>query len=117
MRVTVDSHTEARWSVVAATGEVDLSSVPAVRQAINDQLAAGKVDLLLDLTEVTFLDSTGLGVLVGAAKRARACGGSLALVCDNARILRLLRITGLDRTLPVFADVASATVGPAPAPA
>jgi anti-sigma B factor antagonist len=112
-RLTVGTATFGSWSVVTATGEVDLSSASLLREAVGVLLFADRADLVVDLTGVTFLDSTGLGLLVGAAKRARSAGGTLRLVCDNARVLRLLRITGLDKTLPLYPDLASA-VGPEP---
>jgi len=99
--------------VVTATGEVDLSSASLLREAIGAHLLADRADVVVDLSAVTFLDSTGLGLLVGAAKRARNAGGSLRLVCDNPRVLRVLRITGLDKTLPLYPDLES---GVAPAP-
>lgn len=108
MRLTLDSRTEDHVAVIEASGEVDLATVPALREAISEQVAAGRTNLLLDLRAVTFLDSTGLGVLVGAAKKARGAGGSLRLVCDNARVLRLLRITGLDKALAVHPTLEAA---------
>jgi anti-sigma B factor antagonist len=106
-RLTVGTATFGPWSVITATGEVDLSSASQLREAVTGYLAADRVDLVVDLTAVTFLDSTGLGLLVGAAKRSRNAGGSLRVVCDNPRVLRLLRITGLDKTLPLYPDLES----------
>jgi anti-sigma B factor antagonist len=108
MTLSVDSKAESLLAVVEATGEVDLATVPQLREAISDHIVAGRTSLLVDLRAVTYLDSTGLGVLVGAAKAAGSQGGSLRLVCDNPRVLRLLRITGLDKALAVHPTVESA---------
>jgi len=102
MRLTISSDVDRQVGVVVATGEVDLATVPAFRQAISDHLASGLALLLLDMRGVTFIDSTGLGVLVGANKKTTGLGGSMRLVCDNPRILRLLKITGLSRAFAVL---------------
>jgi anti-sigma B factor antagonist len=108
LRLSLDSRTDRHLGIVSATGEIDLATVPALREAISEHIVAGRTNLLVDLRAVTFLDSTGLGVLVGAAKKAHGGGGCLRLVCDNDRVLRLLRITGLDRAIAVHPNVASA---------
>jgi anti-sigma B factor antagonist len=108
MTLTVDSRTERLVGVVEASGEVDIATVPALREAISEHIVVGRTNLLVDLRAVTFLDSTGLGVLVGASKAAQGAGGSLRLVCDSPRVLRLLRITGLSKALAVHPTVESA---------
>jgi anti-sigma B factor antagonist len=95
--------------VVTAGGEIDLATAPGIREAISDLMAAGHTHLVLDLREVTFMDSTGLGILVGAGKRASGLGGALRVVCDNARVLRLLAMTGLSRSLAVHPTLEDAT--------
>ena len=102
--MTVNSAIENDVGVVVVRGEVDLATVSPLRDAIAEHLASGCTHLLLDLTGVTFIDSTGLGVLVGTSKKARGLGGSLRVVCQNPRILRLLAITGLTKTLAVHED-------------
>jgi anti-sigma B factor antagonist len=88
---------------------VDLAGAPRLREALSDVLSEGPVNLLMDLRSVTFIDSTGLGVLVGAGKRAYGLGGSMRIVCDNPRTLRLLAVTGISRSLPVLATLEEAT--------
>jgi len=102
---------DQQMGIVVASGEIDLATVPRLREAITAHLAGGLVNLLLDLSAVTFIDSTGLGVLVGAGKKAAGLGGSVQLVCDNARILRLLDITGLSKAMPVHATREAALNG------
>lgn len=108
MSLTVDSNAQPLLAVVQASGELDLASVPKLREAISEHIVEGRRHLVVDLQAVTYMDSTALGVLVGAAKAVRAAGGALRLVCDNPRVLRLLRITGLDKALAVHPTVESA---------
>ena len=90
-------------AVLQVTGEVDVYTAPMLRERIRDLAAKGVVHLIADLSRVDFLDSTGLGVLVGGLKRLREHGGSLALVISTPRILRIFQITGLTK---VFAATA-----------
>ncbi len=81
-------------------GSLDLATAPTVRAALSEATEKGTHDLVVDLTQLEFLDSTGLGVLIGAHRRAAEHGGSLRLVVPEGPILRLLNITGL---IAVFA--------------
>lgn len=95
-------------AVLRVDGEIDLYTAPLLRERLVDLLAAGVKHVVIDTSGVTFLDASGLGVLVGGLKRLRAHGGSLALVSDQDRIVRLLRLTGLSRFFPPYATVADA---------
>ena len=117
MRIDTSPTRDGSGGLVVAHGEVDLATVSRLRDAVSDHLSQGRTRLLLDLSAVTFIDSTGLGVIVGAAKKAYGLGGSLELVCDNPRILRLLTITGLARSFPVHATLADAGADAEVAPA
>ena len=81
--------------VVAVRGDVDLYSAPELRRSLDELIGSGKTRVLVDLTETSFIDSTTLGVLVGAIKRLRVHDGRLALACDDPSILRVFGITGL----------------------
>lgn len=107
MRVDVEIMPGGR-ALVAPHGEIDLAGAPRLREAFSDALAEGHTHLVMDLRAVTFIDSTGLGLLVGAGKKAYGLGGSLTIVCDNDRVLRLLAVTGISRTLPVRATLEEA---------
>ncbi len=101
-------------TVVQVGGEVDVYTAPKLRERLLDLVNAGHYHLVIDLENVEFLDSTGLGVLVGGLKRVRANDGSMSLVCTQERLLKILRITGLIKVFPVHPDVAAATAeGPA----
>jgi anti-sigma B factor antagonist len=95
-------------AVLRVTGEVDLSTAPTLRERIRELAAGGAVHLIADLSQVDFLDSTGLGVLVGGLKRVREDGGSLVLVVTTPRILRVFQITGLTKALPAWPSVTDA---------
>ena len=81
-------------TIVAVGGEIDVYTAPKLRDKITELVAAGVYDLVVDMGEVEFLDSTGLGVLVGGLKKVRAHDGSLQLVCSQDRLLKIFRITG-----------------------
>ncbi len=82
-------------AVLKISGEVDVFTAPKLREQVVDLAAKGVVHIVADLSAVEFLDSTGLGVLVGGLKRLRTQDGSLALVMTTDRIARIFRITGL----------------------
>jgi len=86
-------------AILQVTGEVDVYTAPMLREQIRDLAAKGAVHLIADLSQVDFLDSTGLGALVGGLKQLREAGGSLALVISTPRILRIFQITGLTNAL------------------
>jgi len=80
-------------------GEIDYSASPRLRERLDEHIAAGKRRLIIDLTEVTFIDSSAIGAIVGATAGLReAGGGSLSIVCgtENRRVLRILDIAGID---------------------
>jgi len=89
-------------TVVMVAGEVELANVPQLRGELLRACDAGCPCVVVDLTHVTFIDSTGIGVLVGALKRARERGGELVLVCPQPRVRRIFEITGLMKVLPLF---------------
>lgn len=95
-------------TVVHLGGEIDVYTAPFVREKLDEQIHAGRTDLVVDLSDVTFLDSTGLGVLVGRLKFARTRGGSLRLVGTAERVLRVFAITGLDKVFEIHPDLESA---------
>jgi anti-sigma B factor antagonist len=103
---TVDEHT-----VLEVGGEVDVYTAPRLRERLVELVEAGARSVVVDLSRVEFLDSTGLGVLVGALKRLRAADGNLALVCGHERLLKIFRITALDRVFALYDSVEAATAG------
>ena len=101
------------WTVVAASGEIDVATAPALRDRLTDLVEAGSTRLVVDLEDVAFIDSTGLGVLVGGVRRARAQDGDLRLVCTNTRILKVFEATGLDEVFTIGSTVDDAVAAEA----
>lgn len=101
----IDAHVEGEWDVVAVRGEVDLYTSTQLRAAIERSLDRGARHVLVDLRDVGFMDSSGLGVLVGCLKRSRERGGDFALVCTDGPVMKVLAITGLDRVFPIHGSV------------
>jgi anti-sigma B factor antagonist len=89
-------------SLIILSGEVDVYSAPKLRETIKDIVEQGKNNVVVDLEKVDFLDSTGLGVLVGGLKRVRQQDGELGLICNQEKILRIFRITGLTKVFPIY---------------
>lgn len=117
MELTVTSRQEGTRTVIDVAGEIDVYTAPSLRERLNELVASGYYDLVVDMEGVEFLDSTGLGVLVGGLKRARSHEGNLRLVCAQEKILKVFRITGLTKVFPIHATLeealADAPVGPA----
>lgn len=88
--------------VVALSGEIDIVTAPAARNLLAEAASEAVTGIIVDLGGVTFLDAAGLGVLAGASGAVRHLPDGFRLVAVPARVLRLLRLTGLDRHLPAF---------------
>ncbi|KQY58124.1 anti-sigma B factor antagonist [Aeromicrobium sp. Root495] len=93
------------FEIIEVGGEIDVYTAPRLREAVVEAVDRGATRLVIDVEKVDFLDSTGLGVLVGALKRVRADGGSLDIVCTQERILKIFQITGLDKVFGLHASV------------
>ena len=88
-------------TVLTVEGEVDIATAPKLREKLVELAAGGATRVVVDLEKVEFLDSTGLGVLIGGMKRLRSTDGDLTLVCTQPRILRVFEITGLNRAFTI----------------
>lgn len=96
---------QENWAIVSVRGDVDVATAPRLREQIIDLVAHGRHYIVVDLDGVEFLDSTGLGVLVGALKRVKTHEGELRLVCNHPRLLKLFEITGLHRIFAIHDSV------------
>jgi anti-sigma B factor antagonist len=94
--------------VFELTGSLDIATSPTVRAALVSESERGSHRLIVDLTQVDFLDSTGLGALIGGQRRAKEFGGEVRLVAKEGQILRLLRITGLLKVFSVYPTLEAA---------
>jgi anti-sigma B factor antagonist len=109
MELTLNVHPEPPgFTVVEVGGEIDVYTAPKLRERLVSLVESGTYELIVDMESVEFLDSTGLGVLVGGLKRVRAHDGWIDLVCTQSRILRIFRITGLNRVFSIYDTVAEA---------
>jgi anti-sigma B factor antagonist len=103
MALTIDIRPHDPAVLVVLRGDLDLAGAPALRDALAPVVDDG-ARVVVDLQAVDFLDSAGLGILIGGRKRARAAGGDLALVCSSRAVLRPIEITGLDRSFAIYRD-------------
>ena len=108
MDLTLSTREVGGRTVVAVGGEIDVYTAPKLRDTITELVAAGNYDLVIDMEQVEFLDSTGLGVLVGGLKKVRAHDGSLQLVCNQDRLLKIFRITGLAKVFTIHSSADAA---------
>lgn len=108
MEVLVTSHERGDYTVVQVVGEVDVYTASVLREKLADLIDADHTDLIVDLTGVGFLDSTGLGVLVGALKKVRGFGGRLVLVIDQEKVMKVFRITALTQVFTIHDSLEAA---------
>ena len=101
-----DSHSP--YTVLSVKGEVDVYTAPRLREKLVELVSHGKHKIVVNLEGVDFLDSTGLGVLVGGLKRLRSHEGDLTLVCTQHRILKVFEITGLTKVFAIHESVEAA---------
>jgi anti-sigma B factor antagonist len=95
------------------TGEIDLFTAPEFKQRVSAPIDAGSSNVIVDLTATTFIDSSSLGVLIGAHRRLKLRGGALVVVCDNEAIVKTFKITGLDGVFTLVPTLADALDGDA----
>jgi anti-sigma B factor antagonist len=91
--------------VVSVAGEIDLFTAPEFKQRMAEPIDAGRSRLIVDLSETTFIDSSSLGVLIGAHRRLKLRGGALLVVCDNDAISKTFKITGLDGVFVIASSI------------
>ncbi|MEV7341591.1 STAS domain-containing protein [Streptomyces sp. NPDC093544] len=112
LKVTDDE--EGEWAVLRVSGEMDLVTSPVLRQRVHDAVADGRRSLVLDLSEVLFCDSSGVGVLIAIRRLIRSCQGRLRLILpaqgavDGSHVNRVLAALGVRRLFDVYPDVAAA---------
>jgi anti-sigma B factor antagonist len=105
--LSIQARREPGYVIVSVAGEVDIATVGRLREHLS-ALVAGGLPLVADLDQVSFIDATGLGALVAAARQAAAQGVSLCVVCAQPQTRRLFRLTGLDHQIPLARDLAEA---------
>ncbi len=113
--LTIRVQHEPAHVIVTVAGEIDITTASRLRERLFDLAVAGR-PVVVDLDHVSLADATGLGVLVGAARRAAARGTNLHVVCAQPETLRLLRSTGLDRQISLARTVNEALMRPDASP-
>ncbi|MFF4760479.1 STAS domain-containing protein [Streptomyces sp. NPDC001292] len=114
MAFKVTDDEQGEWSVLRVAGELDLMTSPVLRQRVHEVVAQGHHDLVLDLSEVFFCDSSGVGVLIAARRLIRSCQGRLRLILpargavDGSHVNRVLGALGVRRLFDVYPDLAAA---------
>ena len=108
-----DRQVDGDRHVVAVTGEIDLFTAPEFKQRMNKPIENGVAKLVVDLSATTFIDSSSLGVLIGAHRRLKQRNGSLVVVCDNEAIVKTFKITGLDGVFTLVPSLDDALDGDA----
>ncbi|MDP9328050.1 MAG: STAS domain-containing protein [Actinomycetota bacterium] len=112
VELEIQSRNEGEWTILVAAGELDLYTAPRLRDEVLATLEGGATQIALDLHDVGFIDSTGLGILVACLKRVRERDGRLVVIApETSPLRRLLALTGLEEALPThttLADVADA---------
>jgi anti-sigma B factor antagonist len=103
--LTLATREEDGRAIVAVGGEIDVYTAPKLRDQITELVSNGSYNIVIDLEAVEFLDSTGLGVLVGGLKKVRAHDGALELICSQERLLKIFRITGLAKVFVIHDSV------------
>jgi anti-anti-sigma factor len=97
-----------RRTVLTVAGEVDLDTAPQIADAIDDALEAGALELWIDLSPITFMDSSGVHLLVETNARLGQLNRRLAIVCPGGVVRRVLDLTGVAALLPLYLDRAAA---------
>jgi anti-sigma B factor antagonist len=108
-----DRSVDADTHIVSVAGEIDLFTAPEFKQRVSAPIDEGRTHVVVDLTETTFIDSSSLGVLIGAHRRLRRLEGRLVIVCSNDAITKTFRITGLDGVFTIVERLDEALNGDA----
>ncbi len=108
MALEISTRSGHLTTVVTVAGEIDAASTGVFRRALTEAGEGGGRQVVADLSAVTFIDSSGIGVLIGRTKAMRRDGGALALVATHERVLRTFSLTGVDQVLAIHATVEQA---------
>jgi anti-sigma B factor antagonist len=108
MELDIKSERDNDVCAVTLEGEIDVYTAPRLKEELVSVVESGCPNVIVNMEKVGFIDSSGLGVLVSALRRARERDGVVRIVCTRDNILKIFRITGLDKVFPIFSDMAEA---------
>lgn len=109
MELDIKSERSDKVCSVTLEGEIDVYTAPRLKEELVSVVESGCPNVVVDMEKVGFIDSSGLGVLVSALRRARERDGVVRIVCTRDNILKIFRITGLDKVFPIYSEMAEAT--------
>ncbi len=109
MEIGLKSEVLDNWTVLKVKGEVDIYTSPTFRVEMIRLITQGGIQLVLDLLEVDFMDSSGLSVLISGKRRTTERQGDLRLVCVDGPVRKILNVTGLDKIFSIYSSVEDAT--------
>jgi anti-sigma B factor antagonist len=95
-------------AVIRGEGRLNMVSAPRLREAVSEAVAAGRPRIVVDLSAVDFMDSSGLGALVGCLKTTRQAGGDLRIAAPSEQVTMVLKLSNLDRILTSYASASDA---------
>ncbi len=100
---------DPRTAVLRPTGRLNMVAAPALKNLVEESVADGRPRIVVDLSDVTFIDSSGLGALIAGLKATRTAGGDLRIAAVPEQVMMVLRLTNLDRVLRAHPSVADAS--------
>ena len=109
MQLQIDRSDQPGWAIISPSGEIDLATVSQLEEALATAMGGGGTDVAVDLTGVTFMDSTGLRALLAANQNLADSGHRMALIVAGGPVDRLLDISGVGHTLAIFQSMEAAT--------
>jgi len=101
--------TDTSTAVLQPTGRLNMVAAPAFKNLVEETVASGQTRIVVDLGQVTFIDSSGLGALISGLKATRQAGGDLRIADVPEQVMTVLRLTNLDRVLRAHATVVDAS--------
>lgn len=108
MDLVINVRNDGAFPIIDLSGEVDAYTSARFREAMVDLIDAGAASLIVSMMKVEYIDSSGLGALVGGLKRSTERGGRIVIVCDNPQIRKVFEITGLEKVFPLYEAEADA---------
>jgi anti-sigma B factor antagonist len=106
-RLQCSRETVGEWTLLQLEGELEVDNAPELRAILVEEMERNRL-ILLDLGRVLYIDSTGLGIMVGVMKHLHRIGGELRLICGQPRILKVFEVTGLDKVFTIYPTSVSA---------